>query len=250
MQPVLRQISSRPRLALWACLVLLVALSFLSLAALSRGEGAWLPDSLRALCTPGLAAADARFCARFAMWAAMVLVMMLPSAAPMLSTYLDIAEAARTKAIAVASPFMLAGGYVAVWLAFAATAALAQALAGPVTDRRLAGLFFVIAGLYQFTSLKHACLAKCRHPMPYFLAHWTEHPAGVFRMGLEQGLNCLGCCWAIMLLAFIAGTMNIVWMALVGGAMILEKVMPDPRILIAGLGAGLTAAGFVMLIAG
>jgi predicted metal-binding membrane protein len=247
MQHVLRQLSNRPRIALWACLALLLGLSFVSLLAMSRGQESFA-DGLRALCTPGNAAAGSRFAAGFAMWAAMVLAMMLPSAMPMLSTYLDIAEAARDKRIAVASPVLLAGGYVLVWLAFAAAAAGVQAVAGPVTDGRVAGLFFLLAGLYQFTSLKHACLSKCRHPMPYFLAHWTERPAGVLRMGVEQGLNCLGCCWAVMLLAFIAGTMNIAWMALIGAAMILEKVMADPRMIVTGLGAGLSGAGLIMLI--
>src|SRR5205823_6648472 len=104
------------------------------------------------------------------------------------------------------------------------------------------------AGVYQFTPLKHACLTKCRQPMPYFLSHWTERVSGVFGMGVELGLNCLGCCWAMMLLALVAGMMNPVWMALIGGLMILEKTLPQPRAIIAGLGAGLAAAGVAMLI--
>jgi predicted metal-binding membrane protein len=117
-----------------------------------------------------------------------------------------------------------------------------------VTERSLAGALFIAAGLYQFTPLKHACLTKCRAPMPYFLSHWTERASGVFRMGVEQGLACLGCCWAVMLLAFIAGTMNLAWMTLVGVLMILEKTLPAPRPLVSGLGAGLAGAGIAMLV--
>jgi predicted metal-binding membrane protein len=183
------------------------------------------------------------------MWAVMVMAMMLPQAAPMLAAYLDIAEAARAKSIAVASPFVLAGGYGAVWLAFSAIAASIEIFAGPVGDHLIAGLFFIAAGVYQFMPLKHACLTKCRQPMPYFLSRWTDTRIGAFGMGLELGLNCLGCCWAMMLLALVAGMMNPVWMALIGGLMILEKILPQPRAIIAGLGAGLAGAGVAMLIA-
>jgi predicted metal-binding membrane protein len=247
MQSILRQISSRPRIALWACLIVIVTLSVSSLLMISRRDEPWSVGLLRALCYAGTPSGEDRLVFSFAMWSGMVLAMMLPQAAPMLSTYLDIAEAARTKSIAVVSAFVLAGGYAVVWLIFAGTAALVQDLAGPASDRALAGAFFIAAGAYQFTPLKHACLTKCRHPMPYFLARWTESPIGVFRMGAEQGLACLGCCWAIMLLAFVAGAMNLTWMALIGAVMILEKILSDPRGLTIGLGVGFIAAGLLML---
>jgi predicted metal-binding membrane protein len=249
MQSILRQVSSRPRIALWACLVAITTLSAISLLMISRqNEPWWSLGLLRALCSPGIAAGEDRLASSIAMWSAMVLAMMLPQAAPMLLTYLDIAEAARVKSIAVVSAFVLAGGYVTVWLIFAGAAALLQDLAGTVSDRSLAGALFIAAGTYQFTPLKHACLTKCRHPMPYFLARWTESGLGVFRMGVEQGLVCLGCCWAIMLLAFIAGAMNLAWMALIGAVMILEKVLSDPRALTMGLGSGFVVAGLLMLM--
>src|SRR5438270_1748683 len=246
MQSVLRQFSSRPRVVLWICLAAIAAVSFASLAAMPGEEGGWLRSGLRALCRPG--GPDGHAAPLFAMWAAMVLAMMLPQAAPMLAVYLDIAEAARAKSIPVVSPLVLAGGYAAVWLAFAGVAALIQSLIGPVTDRSLAAALFIAAGLYQFTSFKHACLTKCRRPLPYFLSHWTEQWRGVFHMGVGQGINCLGCCWAMMLLAFLRGAMNPAWMPLIGGAMILKKVRREPKALMSGLGAGLAGAGMLMLV--
>jgi predicted metal-binding membrane protein len=189
------------------------------------------------------------------MWIAMVLAMMLPTALPMLAVYVDIAAAAHDKRIAIASPFVLACGYIAVWLGFATIAALIQALViagnpAPLASPLAGGLLFIGAGFYQFLALKHACLTQCRQPMPYFLSHWTNRPLGIFRMGIEQGVHCLGCCWALMLLGFFAGAMNLVWMAAVGIVMILEKTLPDAHALTYGLGGGLIGAGIIMIFAG
>jgi predicted metal-binding membrane protein len=85
--------------------------------------------------------------------------------------------------------------------------------------------------------------------MPYFLANWSERPHAIFRMGLQQGLFCVGCCWAMMLLALVAGFMHPVWMAAVAALAVLEKVLPQPRSLVMGTGIGLIAAGTVLLSA-
>ena len=86
------------------------------------------------------------------------------------------------------------------------------------------GALFVGAGLYQFSALKHACLTLCQRPFPFFFANWTTEPRGVFRLGLRQGLYCLGCCWAMMLVMFAVGAMNVVWMAALGIVMTVEKM--------------------------
>ena len=95
-------------------------------------------------------------------------------------------------------------------------------LAGP----GIAAAVFVSAGIYQFTPLKQACLTACKRPFTFFFANWTPRPAGVLRLGVRQGLFCLGCCWAAMLVMFAVGVMNVVWMAALGAAMALEKVLP------------------------
>lgn len=247
MDLILRQSTSRPRFVMALCLMVIVAVSgtYLWMAA-----GGTLAGIVSVLCGPSV---NAGFTALLAMWLAMTLAMMTPSAVPMIATYLDIAEAAAAKQMAIVPPLILAAGYGAVWLVFAVAAAVAQwglletGYAGAF-EGRWAGIVLLGAGAYQFTSLKHACLSKCRMPMPYFMAHWTDRPLGVFRMGLAQGLNCFGCCWALMLLGFAAGLMNIVWMGFIGLVMVLEKTLPQPKALTYGIGIGLVGAGLYVMI--
>ncbi|MES1155701.1 MAG: DUF2182 domain-containing protein, partial [Pseudorhodoplanes sp.] len=166
------------------------------------------------------------------------LAMMLPSASPMILTYAEIADTAARKRASVVSPFVLASGYATVWLCFAFVVAILQVLLtrvalidagmGPAT-RLLSGGLLLVAGLYQFSALKQSCLAQCQRPFPFFFANWTTKASGVFRLGLRQGMHCLGCCWAMMLLMFALGVMNIVWMAALGMLMAAEKLTVTPR---------------------
>lgn len=165
----------------------------------------------------------------FAMWVTMVAAMMLPTAAPMLSRVADTAEARRSGAAPVA---LVAAGYVGVWIGFAAVATLGQwgltslrmmsPAMGPVT-LVLAATTLVAAGLYQFTPLKHACLVRCRRPVAYYDAAWTDRPGRFLRLGVDEGLNCLGCCAALMAVMFAVGVMNVVWIAVLGIVMFVEK---------------------------
>lgn len=193
----------------------------------------------------------------FAMWCAMGLAMMLPSSGPMILTYAEIADTAAAKGQRVVSPLVLAGGYLAVWIGFAALAAMLQALltrmalldpAMGTANGLFSGAVFLVAGLYQFSALKHACVTQCQRPMPFFLVNWSNAPRGVFRLGLRQGLYCLGCCWAMMLLMLAVGTMNVVWMAGLGVIMTIEKIATTTRfsraigIVCLLIGAGLLAS--------
>ncbi|MGE3874895.1 MAG: DUF2182 domain-containing protein [Parvibaculaceae bacterium] len=231
-------------MALCLAAILIVSGLVLRMSADASVAGWW-----SILCRP---APDAGFAPVAALWLAMTLAMMVPSATPMISAYLDIAEAAAAKEMKIASPFWLAAGYGSVWIGFALAASVTQwtALSANYSGElqgRFAGLVLIGAGAYQFTALKHACLSKCRAPMAYFLARWSDRPLGVLRMGLDQGLHCFGCCWALMLLSFVAGLMNVLWMGFIGIAMVLEKTLPQPKPLSFGLGAGLIGAGLVML---
>jgi predicted metal-binding membrane protein len=244
MDAILRHSTSRPRLFMGLCLAAILSVS--GLIVWMSADAGWL--SL--LCTP---APSAGFTQIAALWLAMTLAMMIPSATPMISTYLDIAEAAAAKQMRIASPLWLASGYGAVWIGFALAAASAQwsALAagyGGELYGRLAGFALIGAGAYQFTGLKHACLSKCRAPMSYFLARWSDSLFGVMRMGFVQGLNCFGCCWALMMLSFVTGLMNVLWMGFIGVVMVLEKTLAEPKALTYGLGAGLIGAGLLMLL--
>jgi predicted metal-binding membrane protein len=108
------------------------------------------------------------------------------------------------------------------------------------------GAVFLAAGAYQFTPLKHACLTQCQRPFPFFFAHWQTTAKGVFRLGLSQGLYCLGCCWAMMLVMVAVGVMNVVWMAALGVVMTIEKI-GSGRTFSHVVGAGLLAAGFAFI---
>ena len=124
-------------------------------------------------------------------------------------------------------------GYLIVWLAYSVVAALLQvtlARAGLLLDDRLAtalgGVVLVVAGAFQFMPLKGACLAHCRSPLSYFIAHWKDGPIGGLRLGLAHGAYCLGCCWLVMLTALAMGVMNLTWMALLTLIVVVEQVAP------------------------
>jgi predicted metal-binding membrane protein len=168
----------------------------------------------------------------------MVLAMMLPTAAPMILTYTELAETAKGKGEPAASPLVLTAGYIGVWLGAALAPSALQLILAQLAllDPALAsasplfsGAVFIGAGVYQFSALKHACVTQCQHPFRFFFANWTSEPRGVFRLGVQQGLYCLGCCWAMMLLMFAVGAMNVIWMAALGAVMATEKISTTTR---------------------
>jgi len=245
---------ARPKLIAFACIAVMAGLGWLVLGLQAAGVGLF-----EVLCRPLAAggAGDAAFIA--GMWSAMTLAMMLPSAAPMILTYTEIADTAARKGEPIVSPFAIAAGYSAVWLGFAGVAALAQivltraAFAGtgitPVSAW-FSGAIFMGAGLYQFSALKHACLTECQQPFSFFFANWKTTARGVFGLGLQQGLFCLGCCWAMMLLMFATGIMNVIWMAALGMVMALEKIGTGKRfshivgIVLMAIGTGFVVSAF------
>lgn len=171
----------------------------------------------------------------FAMWAVMMAGMMLPSAAPALLIYAAVVRKSPDGARAATHAYAFAGGYLLVWTAFslAATAlqrVLAQLLLlSPMmesSDRRFGGTLLLVAGLFQFTPFKRACLQYCRSPAEFLTRHWRPGVAGGFRLGWLHGLYCLGCCWALMLLLFVGGVMNLWWIAGLTVFVLLEKVAP------------------------
>ena len=186
-----------------------------------------------------------------AMWMLMSVAMMAPTAVPVLATLRDILHAS--------SPvrwWWFLGGYLAVWMSFSVAAGAAQwwlqgaelvGLDGRA-DRWLAGLVLVVAGGYQFSALKQRCLTACVSPMTFFLQHWREGSAGAARMGMRHGRSCLGCCWALMLLAFVGGLQSIWFMALCAVLMALEKVPAIGRRLVLPLGVALVCAGVLTLV--
>jgi predicted metal-binding membrane protein len=226
------------------------------------GLGGWGRATLGALCRPAFGVADAGASAAgvaavFFMWDAMVLAMMLPTAGPMILTYADMADAAARRGERAASPLGLIAGYGLVWLGFAVAAAVLQlaltraALLDP-SMASASGLFsgavFLAAGAYQFSALKHACVTRCQQPLPFFFASWSDQPRDVFGLGVRQGLYCVGCCWAMMLLMFAVGVMNVIWMAVLGFIMAAEKIATTARFSRA-IGIVLGAVGIAFIAA-
>jgi len=116
------------------------------------------------------------------------------------------------------------------------------------TSALFSGAVFVAAGAYQFSALKHACVTRCQQPFPFFFANWSDRPRDVFRLGVRQGFYCLGCCWALMLLMFVVGTANLVWMLGLALLMAVEKNHAWGRRLAEPLGVVLLAAACVLSI--
>ena len=171
----------------------------------------------------------------FAMWAVMMVGMMLPSAAPTMLTYAAVVRRSDAGESAALRVYALGAGYLAVWTLFSVVATLLQRflsealLLSPMMElqnRAWAGGLLLLAGVYQLTAFKRACLATCRSPVEFITRHWKPGGRGAFRMGLEHGLYCLGCCWALMLLLFVGGVMNLWVIAAITLFVLLEKVAP------------------------
>jgi predicted metal-binding membrane protein len=170
----------------------------------------------------------------FAMWAAMMTAMMLPSASPLVLLY---AGALRTKGDArvVSKTYALAAGYVLVWVLFSATATLLQRMLAsrsiltpmmePASPLATA-LLLALAGVYQLTPAKRACLRVCRSPLSFLMQRWPDRTRAAFRLGVRHGLYCLGCCWALMLLLFAGGVMNLAVIVALTVWVLIEKWLP------------------------
>lgn len=230
-------------LAAWTGLFFMATQS--DLAALNAtGMSLW-----DALCAAG---AEGRFPAVLAMWIIMAAAMMLPTAVPAFLTYSDLSQSGAGRVWPVIA------GYLLVWIGFAVLAAGVQVfLAGlgylDATGRSLnlwltAGLLG-LAGAWQLTNLKDACLSKCRQPLTFFMQYWKPgNRAGVL-MGLRLGAICLVCCWALMALAFVGGLMSLIWMGLATVLMTLEKLPRFGAVLTRPLGFALLGGSVAALLA-
>jgi len=188
----------------------------------------------------------------FMMWAVMMVAMMLPSTAPMVMAYARIASArgghpkVRT--------WLFAFGYLAIWTVFSAAAtALQFALAQSsmlsnalVTTPIVSAAILAVAGIYQLTPLKEACLGRCQSPVGFFMTHWRDGASGALRMGLSHGAFCVGCCWMLMALLFVAGVMNLAWVAAITVFVLLEKATPWGRPIANISGVALIGAAFLI----
>jgi len=171
----------------------------------------------------------------WAMWAVMMAGMMLPSAAPMLLLY---GVAARRRGLgdrAAHRIYALAAGYLAVWTLFSVVATAAQRILSilfimspmmTLTRPTIGAALLLVAGVYQLTPLKRVCLQNCQSPLSFLMQRWRAGIAGAFRMGIDHGAYCLGCCWALMLLLLVGGVMNLAVIAALTAFVAFEKIGP------------------------
>ena len=228
------------RLVVAGGIALLVALSWWFLA-----SGAGMDHGMA---MPGM---QPPLTALIVMWWLMMVAMMLPSAAPAVLLY------GRVRAIrgdaSVADSWVFLAGYLGVWLLFSIVAACAQWLfAGPsmaLGDQRLASALLILAGLYQLSPLKGACLRECRSPAQFISRHWRPGAWGAVRLGVLHGGYCVGCCWLLMALLFVGGVMNFAWIAALTLIVGVEKLVPGGEWIGRAAGLALIAWGAARLLA-
>ena len=191
-----------------------------------------------------------------AIWIVMMVAMMFPTAAPMILMFSKIYTSKRQQELPFVPTWVFVSAYLLVWslcgvVAYPLAVGIEQ-LAGQsmwLMDNaaRLGGVVLLLAGLYQLSPLKDICLSKCRTPLQFILSSWHDGYGGAFRMGLEHGAFCLGCCWLLFVILFPLGIMNIAVMALVTALIFAEKALPIGRQISKLAGAGLIVYGVLIM---
>jgi predicted metal-binding membrane protein len=189
----------------------------------------------------------------FIMWAVMMMAMMLPSATPMVLTFVRLCRHKHQ----ILHGWIFVAAYLVIWSGFSAAATALHwwlqttGLLSPMmtsSSMWFTAILLLVAGVVQFTPLKDACLRHCRTPMGYLLTEWKDGAVGAWRMGVKHGLICLGCCWALMGLLYVAGVMNLVWVAALNTVVIIEKLHPAGVKIGKFLGGALIALGIIQIV--
>jgi predicted metal-binding membrane protein len=260
-EAALETLLRRDRVVVGAALAVLVVVAWLYLLHLASAMSDLAMDDMPAM--PGMtmpamhAWSWVEIGALVVMWAVMMVAMMTPAAAPMILMFGAIHRRRRAEGRPAVPTAIFVLGYLVVWTTYSVAAALAQSglhaaallsSAMAATSPLLAGGLLIAAGVFQWTPLKRACLAACRSPLSFLMRGWREGRGAAFVMGLRHGLYCLGCCWALMALLFVAGVMNLLWVAAIAVAVLVEKALPHGDVVGRLAGVGLAAAG-VLLVA-
>ncbi len=192
----------------------------------------------------------------FLMWAVMMVGMMLPGAAPTILLYAAMVRKNDERGAVLPAVWVFTSGYLAVWTLFSLLATALQiameraALLTPMmvsASRSLNAGILIVAGVYQWLPVKEICLSKCRNPLQFFMTRWRPGTGGALRMGAEHGTYCVGCCWLLMLLLFVAGVMNLLSVALIAAFALVEKLLPASRFTSLPAGAALVLIGLFLL---
>ena len=233
------------RAALVACVVLLAGAAWLGLG-LSRNSRLFHWHHL-----DSTTVASAPFLMVFvAGWTVMTVAMMLPSTLPVLLTLHTFAAKRADRALLLG---LAALGYMLTWGMFGALVYVTYLLQRPLHPGWVGvyggPVMLIIAGAFQFSSLKYKCLEKCRSPFSFVMAHWQGQRERwqAFRLGVDHGIFCVGCCWALMLLMFAVSVGSLTWMMVLAIVMAVEKTVPWGRRLSAPVGVGLMGWGVMLL---
>lgn len=195
----------------------------------------------------------------WAMWAVMMAAMMLPTATPLILLYAAAAHRNPEPGSPARRVYALAAGYVLVWSLFSVLATALQRILSsalvltPMMEPSTplaGGVVLAIAAVYQLTPLKRACLRACRSPLAVMVQRWRGGVSGAFRLGLHHGTHCLGCCWALMLILFAGGVMNLVTIVALTAWVIVEKLAPFGEQTATASGSVLLAVAFWMIVRG
>lgn len=193
----------------------------------------------------------------FIMWIIMMTAMMLPTAGPMILTFSFISRERKQKQQPYVKTSLFVMGYLIVTIGYSFVATLLQwglhnkallTSVGASSSYLFSGILLLAAGIFQWSNIKKACLRFCRNPFNFLMANWKEGHRGALHMGIKHGLLCTGCCWALMLLMFVGGVMNLLWMIVITAIILIEKVAPRGEIFgrIAGIFMGITGIYFIL----
>jgi predicted metal-binding membrane protein len=189
-------------------------------------------------------------------WIVMMVAMMFPTAAPMILMFSKISQSRQKPEHSFGPTWVFVSAYLLIWslcgvVAYSLAVLIEQLTAQSMwlmeNAARLGGGVLVVAGLYQLSPLKDICLSKCRTPFQFMLSSWHDGYGGAFRMGLEHGVYCLGCCWLLFVMLFPLGIMNLAVMALLTALIFAEKVLPIGRQICKLAGGGLIVYGVIVL---
>ena len=229
---LVERLLKQERLIIITSLLAVVGLAWIYLFILSLHMEGMMAENLSTMAQPkSWTAIDGLL--MFIMWAVMMVGMMVPSASPTILLYARVCrkKVKEQPTLIPTAAFLM--GYLAIWTVFSAIATILQwcleqvALLSPMmasTSFWLGGTILVAAGIYQLTPYKSGCLQHCRSPIDFLATHWREGNWGAFNMGIRHGVFCLGCCWALMLLLFVVGVMNLLGVAAITIFVLLEKV--------------------------
>lgn len=169
----------------------------------------------------------------FIMWSVMMIAMMTPSILPMVMLFTVLNSKNKKNNKSSASPLILLIGYLVSWVLFSLVITFPQyamhksGLLNPMmepTHAYLGSAILILAGIYQFTPFKDACLSVCQSPLSFLMNNWKEGNLGAFLIGYKHGFYCIGCCWFLMMTLFALGVMNILWVAVLTLFVMFEKL--------------------------